>query len=422
VLGTLGNCAGGTTPWGTVLSGEENFNGYFDASGALDSRYATSYKRYGLAGDGRGWNEVDPRFDLTQEPHEPFRFGWIVELDPSDPGSTPRKHTMLGRFKHEGANVALSRSGKAVVYMGDDERGDYIYKFVSRDSHDPRRGASARRHNLTLLTAGTLYVARFTGDGASDGVHDGTGEWLPLTSDTTSFVPGMSVNDVLIDTRLAADKVGPTRMDRPEDIEPNPVNGKVYCALTNNSNRGSAYPTDEANPLATSQVRDTFGGPLRSASGNRNGYVLEISPRGGDHTSTAFGWDLMLVCGDPDAPETYFAGYPKQLVSPISCPDNVAFDAVGNLWVATDGAVLGSHDGLFRVPVSGPRRGHVQQFLTVPVGAETCGPLISEDQQSVFIAVQHPGETDGATFENQSSTWPHTDAFPRPAVVVVHRG
>ena len=130
----------------------------------------------------------------------------------------------------------------------------------------------------------------------------------------------------------------------------------------------------------------------------------------------------MLVCGDPDAPETYFAGYPKQLVSPISCPDNVAFDAVGNLWIATDGAVLGSHDGLFRVPVKGPQRGHVQQFLTVPIGAETCGPLISEDQQSVFIAVQHPGETTGATFENQSSTWPHTDGFPRPAVVVTYQG
>ena len=128
------------------------------------------------------------------------------------------------------------------------------------------------------------------------------------------------------------------------------------------------------------------------------------------------------MCGDPDAPETYFAGYPKQLVSPISCPDNVAFDKVGNLWVATDGAVLGSHDGLFRVPVAGPQRGRVEQFLTVPIGAETCGPLISQDQRSVFIAVQHPGETDGATFENQSSTWPHTDGFPRPGVVVVHKG
>ncbi len=422
VLGTFGNCSGGTTPWGTVLSGEENFNGYFDATGPLDSRYTASYERYGLTGSGRGWQEVDPRFDLTREPHEPYRFGYIVELDPTDPSSTPRKHTMLGRFKHEGANVALSRDGHAVVYMGDDERGDYIYKFVSRDRYDAGRGAASRRRNLKLLSAGTLYVARFEGDGTEDGVYDGTGEWIPLTTDQLSFIEGMSVADVLIDTRLAADKVAPTRMDRPEDIEPNPVNGKVYCALTNNSKRGGDLKTDEANPVGTSMVRDTFGGPLRQEKGNRNGYVLEVTPGGEDHTSRSFTWDLMLVCGDPDAPESYFAGYPKQLVSPISCPDNVTFDAMGNLWVATDGSALGSHDGLFRVPVEGPQRGHVQQFLTVPVGAETCGPLISRDQQSVFVCVQHPGETEGATFEKPSSTWPHTDSFPRPSVVVTYRG
>ncbi len=422
VLGTFGNCAGGTTPWGTVLSGEENFNGYFDRSGDLDARYTRSYARYGLNGSGsRGWSEVDPRFDLSQEPHEAFRFGWIVEVDPYEPRSTPRKQTMLGRFKHEGANIAIARNGRAVAYMGDDERGDYIYKFVSRRTFDRRRGGAARRRNLQLLTEGTLYVARFTGDGTGDGVYDGTGEWIPLTSDTRSFVPGMSVADVLIDTRLAADTVSPTKMDRPEDIEPNPVNGKVYCALTNNSNRGTSYPTDEANPLAQSRTRPALGAPLETRSGNRNGYVLEISPARGDHSATTFGWDLMLVCGDPDAPETYFAGYPKQQVSPISCPDNVAFDSVGNLWISTDGAQLGSHDGLFRVPVSGSQRGRVQQFLTVPKGAETCGPLITDDGQSVFIAVQHPGETDGATFENPSSTWPGTNSFPRPAVVVTYR-
>ena len=422
VLGTFANCSGGTTPWGTVLSGEENFNGYFDKSGALDSRYSESYARYGLTGSGRGWKDVDQRFDLTAEPHEPFRFGWVVEVDPLDPKSTPRKHSMLGRFKHEGANVTIARDGRAVVYMGDDERGDYIYKFVSADTFDPGDTQQARKHNLTLLTKGTLYVARFT-DEASDPApeYDGVGQWIPLTSDTRSFVQGMTVVDVLVDTRLAADKVGPTKMDRPEDIEPNPVNGKIYCALTNNSNRGSKYPADEANPLSSSMVRSQIGAPLTSASGNRNGYVLEVTEDGGDHTSTSFTWDLMLVCGDPEAQETYFAGYPKDKVSPISCPDNVAFDKVGNLWISTDGNQLGSNDGLFRVPVAGPERGKVEQFLTVPVGAETCGPLISEDQQSVFAAVQHPGETDGASFENPSSTWPHTDQFPRPSVVVAYQ-
>jgi secreted PhoX family phosphatase len=419
--GTLNNCAGGMTPWGTVLSGEENFNQYFDKSGALDSRYTAQYARYGINGAGRGWSEVDPRFDLTTDPHEPHRFGWIVELDPTDPTSTPRKHTMLGRFKHEGANVVIAENQRAVAYMGDDERGDYLYKFVSAGKYQPGNKPTARRNNLKLLTEGTLYVARLTGDGTADGRYDGTGEWIPLCTDTTSFVPGMSVAEVLIFTRLAADKVAPTKMDRPEDVEPNHVNGKVYAALTNNSNRGTSYPADEASPLSTSMVRSAIGAPLTSASGNRNGYVLEMTPGNGDHAGLTFTWDLMLVCGDPEAPETYFAGYDKSKVSPISCPDNVAFDTDGNLWISTDGNVLGSNDGVFRVPTSGPERGHVQQFVTMPRGAEACGPLIADRNRSLFFAVQHPGEIDGATFENQASTWPHTDDFPRPSVVVAYR-
>ncbi len=423
VYGTLNNCAGGTTPWGTVLSGEENFNQYFDKSADIDPAYAASYARYGITGTGsRGWSAVESRFDLSTEPHEPFRFGWIVEIDPYDHKAAPRKHTMLGRFKHEGANITIARSGHAVAYMGDDERGDYIYKFVSKEKFDPRETQSARRHNLELLTRGTLYVARLTGDGSDDGEYDGTGEWIPLCSDTTSYVEGMSVADVLIDTRIAADKVAPTRMDRPEDIEGNPVNGRIYCALTNNSNRGGTFPADEANPITSSQVRSALDQPLATASGNRNGYVLELTERKGDHTATSFTWSLMLVCGDPTAPETYFAGYPKQLVSPISCPDNIAFDPQGNLWISTDGNVLGSNDGLFRVPVSGPERGRVEQFLTVPIGAETCGPLITDGGKSVWVAVQHPGETNGATFETPSSTWPDREGFARPSVVVTYRG
>ena len=418
VLGTFANCSGGTTPWGTTLSGEENFHGYFEKSGDLDATQADAYKRYGVGNEkGRGWAKVDERFDLTKTPNEANRFGWVIEVDPLDPTATPVKHTMLGRLKHEGCNVAIAPSGHVVAYSGDDEKGEYIYKFVSRDTFNPAKSPAARRHNKTLLSAGTLYVGKFTGDGEADGVHDGTGTWIPLTSDTKSYVDGMSVAEVLINTRLAADKVGPTKMDRPEDIEPNPVNGKVYCALTNNSNRGSKHAVDEANPLGKSMVRKTLDGPLTEASGNRNGYLLEIT-EGAAKTGTSFEWDLMLVCGDPSAQETYFAGFPKDKVSPISCPDNVAFDAQGNLWISTDGNVLGSNDGLFRVPTSGPERGKVEQFLTVPFGAETCGPLVSPDQMSVFTAVQHPGETDDASFEKPASTWPHTDTFPRPSVIV----
>lgn len=424
ILGTFANCSGGTTPWGTTLHGEENFHGYFDASGALDPKQADAYKRYGITGQGKGWKDVDERFDLTKTPNEANRFGWIVELDPLDPSAPPVKHTMLGRVKHEGCNVTIARDGRVVAYTGDDEKGEYIYKFVSRDRYQRSASPAARRHNKTLLSAGTLYVAKFTGDGDADGVHDGTGTWIPLTSEKKSYVPGMSVAEVLVHTRLAADKVGPTRMDRPEDIEPNPVNGKIYCALTNNSDRGKKFTTDEANPLASSMTRKKLGEPLTATSGNRNGYILEVTEgRGrscgkGYETSTDFTWDLMLICGDPAAQETYFAGFPKEHVSPISCPDNVAFDAVGNLWISTDGNQLGSNDGLFRVPTNGPERGRVQQFLTVPFGAETCGPLVSPDQLSVFTAVQHPGETDDATFEKPTSTWPHTDAFPRPSVIV----
>jgi len=421
--GTLNNCAGGITPWGTVLSGEENFNQYFDISGPTAVRHAESYERYSLNGeDTRGWGKVDPRFELSEEPNEPFRFGWIVEVDPFRPGSTPRKHTMLGRFKHEGANIRVGPSGHVAAYMGDDEKGEYIYKFVSRRRWRDSDSPAARRHNMRLLQEGTLYVARFTGDGTGDDEYDGTGRWIPLASDTESFVDGMTVQDVLIDTRLAGDAVGATAMDRPEDVDVHPRTGKVYAALTNNDERGVEFPVDEPNPIGSSLVRDELGEPLYREKGNRHGYVLELTEVGNDPRATSFRWALMLVCGDPEAPRTYFAGYPKDKVSPISCPDNLAFDPAGNLWVATDGNALGSNDGMFAVPLTGRHRGRVRQFLTVPVGAETCGPLISRDGRTVFAAVQHPGEVDdGGSFEHPASTWPHTDRFPRPGVVCSYR-
>ncbi|TIC84869.1 PhoX family phosphatase [Nocardioides sp. GY 10113] len=432
VKGTFNNCAGGLTPWGTILSGEENFNQYFNTPGAVPAgptladgtELSTSYSRYGIgqsSSDPRRWYAVDDRFDLEKEPNEPHRFGWVVEVDPMDPTSTPVKHTMLGRFKHEGANVTLSRSGRAVVYMGDDERGDYLYKFVSAERFWRGRGGRARAHNKGLLDTGTLYVARLTGDGTEDGVYDGTGEWLPLCTDTTSYVPGMTVEEVLIFTRHAADLLAPTKMDRPEDVEINPVNGKVYAALTNNSNRGASFPPDEANPITTSMVRSSPVSELTTATGNRNGYILEMTPKRGDHDRTEFTWDLLLVCGDPEAPETYFGGFPKDQVSPISCPDNVTFDSAGNLWIATDGNALGANDGLFRVPVAGPNRGQVKQFLSVPKGAECCGPLMYDGDRSLFFAPQHPGEVSGASFDAPASTWPDGGDYPRPAVCVAYR-
>ncbi|MEU2108063.1 PhoX family protein [Streptomyces sp. NPDC019507] len=412
VLGTLNNCAGGTTPWGTTLHGEENFNQYFaNGTSATD-------KRYGLTTGAteRKWERFDKRFDAAQEPNESHRFGWVVELDPYDPDSTPRKRTALGRFKHEAAQPRLTRDGRPVVYMGDDERFDYFYKFVSSKRMKKGDSRAAREHNLTLLDEGTLYVAKLTGDSPqdvdgtgklpNDGEFDGGGVWIPLATGDVSHVPGMTAEEVYVFTRLAGDKVGATKMDRPEDVEPSPRTGRVYVALTNNTDRGKAGKpgADEANPRNL----------------NKHGQILELAEHWDDPSSDGFAWRLFLVAGDPEDPATYFAGYPKETVSPISCPDNVAFDPYGNLWISTDGAQLGSHDGLFGVATTGERRGELKQFLTVPKGAETCGPIIQD--RRVLVAVQHPGEVDGATVEKPASVWPDGPGrLVRPSVVAVYR-
>lgn len=414
VRGTMNNCAGGTTPWGSILSGEENVNQYFYAAGT-----STAEKRYGFGPtqDTRGWRNVDPRWDATSADYvnEPNRFGWIVEVDPHDPSSTPVKHTAMGRFKHEGANVIVNRDGRVVAYMGDDERFDYVYRFVSKNRIKRGNGRKDRQHNLRLLSEGDLSVARFTGDGLEDGVSDGSGQWLPLTRDGKSMVPGFSLEEVLIFTRLAADAVTPTKMDRPEDVEPNLKNGRIYIACTNNTDRGKAGKegVTEPNPRAA----------------NKDGHVVEIVPTRGDHTVDTFAWNLLLICGDPKTAGTYFGGYTGP-VSPISCPDNVAFDSEGTLWVSTDGqpSSLGLNDGLFKVPLEGKERGRVQQFLAVPLGAETCGPVVHDRDGSVFVSVQHPGE-DG-TWAQQLSYFPDyvtggrrpkkgDFAGPRPTVVQV---
>ncbi|MFH5230700.1 PhoX family protein [Antrihabitans spumae] len=419
VIGTLNNCSGGVTPWGTVLSGEENFNQYFGNYDKVGDQTAKDrLKRYGFV-DGaseRKWERFDRRFDLEQEPNEANRFGYVVEVDPWDPASTPIKHTALGRFKHEAATIHITDDGTVVAYSGDDEKFDYMYKFVSSKKMQPGTGQASMRHNMTLLDAGTLYVARLTGnepskiDGSgtvpSDNGFSGTGEWLPILKTNEdgkgeSFVDGMSAEEVAVFTRLAGDKVGATKMDRPEDFETNPKTGKVYVALTNNDKRGTEgkAPADEANPRNT----------------NKNGQVLEITD---EHAGTKFTWTLLLVCGDPQAADTYFSGFDKTKVSPISCPDNLAFDDYGNLWISTDGNALKSNDGLFSVVLEGPNRGETKQFLSVPKGAETCGPIISDAR--VTVCVQHPGEEDDASADNPASHWPDGgDSQPRPSVVAV---
>ncbi|TDQ49233.1 PhoX family protein [Actinorugispora endophytica] len=414
VLGMLNNCAGGTTPWGTVLTAEENFNQYFVGGEGAPEEAKEALRRYGVAvsgdtrRDNRRFDRVDERFDLSKHPNEVNRFGYIVEIDPFDPGYTPRKRTMLGRFKHEAATTRLAKDNRVAVYMGDDERFDYMYKFVS----DKKFRKGSRNHNDTLLDAGTLYVAKLTGnspaeqfDGSGtlpeDGEFDGSGEWIRLCDSRRSYVEGFSVEEVLIHTRLAADRVGATKMDRPEDFEPSPVTGKVYCALTNNSAR-TPEQADEPNPRAN----------------NRYGHILEITERKNDAGATSFAWTVVVVCGDPEDESTYFAGYDKSKVAAISSPDNLAFDKHGNLWISTDGqpGSIGVNDALHVMPVEGRHRGELKTFATVPVDAECCGPFISPDNKTVFIAPQHPG--DGGTVENPTSTWPDGD-LPRPSVVSI---
>ncbi len=415
-LGTFGNCAGGTTPWGTVLSGEENFNGYFVAD-----PNARGSKRYGLtnAASSYGWEKVDPRFDATKEGYqnEPNRFGWIVEVDPHDPKSTPVKHTAMGRMKHEGANVRVDADGTVVAYMGDDERFDYLYKFVAKNKYRKGNSRAARKHNLKLLSEGDLYVAKFSGEAREDNANLGSGQWIPLTKDGKSAVKGFTVEEVLVFTREAADAVKATPMDRCEDVEPSLKTGKVYVACTNNDRRGvDPNPgTDAANP--------------RKA--NKNGHIIEITERRNRADATKFEWNLFMVCGDTGQAGTYFAGWDGP-VAPISCPDNVAFDSAGNLWISTDGqpSSISKNDGLFRVPTSGQERGHLVQFLAVPVEAETCGPVVHDKDGSVFVAVQHPGEE--GSWEEQHSFFPDYlskagkggkgDWYgPRPSVVQVTR-
>lgn len=397
VRGTLNNCSGGNTPWGTVLTAEENFNQYFGNVNAMpDGPLKASHQRYGLTPglSARRWEQFHDRFDVVKEPNEANRFGWVVEIDPYDPTFVPKKRTAMGRQKHECATVVVAPDNRVAVYSGDDERFEYVYKFVSNGRFDPNNRAA----NLNLLDDGVLYVARYN--------DDGTGEWLPLVFGQGRLTPANGFRnqaDVLVRCRFAADAVGATRMDRPEDVEANPISGKVYLVCTNNSNRTAAQ-VDRANPRAN----------------NRNGHIIEMIEAGNDHTATRFRWEMFMLCGMPDAADTFFAGFDKTRVSPIGAPDQIVFDVRGNMWIGTDGmeAALRFNDTVYACPTEGPNRGRLQPFLSVPNGAEVCGPELTPDSTTMFVAIQHPGE--GGTLGGQVvSNWPFGNQPPRPGVIAV---
>jgi secreted PhoX family phosphatase len=419
VNGMLNNCSGGKTPWGTWLTCEENFNQYFANNDLLeDEEVKAVHARYGVtpAATQRLWETFYDRFDVTKEPNEAFRFGWVVEIDPYDPTFVPRKRTALGRTKHEAAACVLTTDGRVVVYMGDDQQFDYVYKFVSKGRYNPGR----RKDNFDLLDNGTLYVAKLE--------DDNTGRWIELSMKNKRLAKLFSSDgEILVKTRLAADAVGATAMDRPEDCQPNPVNGKVYLTMTNNTAR-TAVREDAGENQANPRVPN-FGG-----------HIIELTEERDDYAAETFKWEIFLLCGNPEidlktkkkqlepglaASATFFAGYADaSKLGKVSAPDNISFDSRGNLWIATDGqpgnADIGNpNDALHVVPTEGPDRGYLRQFLSGPKGCEVCGAEFTPDEKTFFAAIQHPGE--GGGFPNTVSRWPDKKPYARPAVISVRQ-
>jgi len=400
--GTFNNCGGGITPWGTYLTCEENFDQYFANNDAVPNDLMRQMNaRLGAPGgenNRRPWFRHESRFDLSMDPNEINTQGWVVEIDPYNPSDTGKKRTAIGRFKHEGAATTLSNDGHAVVYSGDDARFEYLYKFVSDGTYDPRNRAA----NMDLLDEGTLYVARFDDDGA--------GEWLPLIFGQNGLTPNNGFNsqaEVLIAARLAADILGATQMDRPEDVEASPVTGKVYMNLTNNTRR-SAEQVDAANPR----------GP------NPFGHIIEISEAGADNGATEFRWEIFMLCGDPENPDdgSFFAGFPQDQVSKIANVDNLAFDNEGHMLLATDGQprTIGINDGIFYCPVDGPTRGWNRQFLSSVVGCECASVVLNNQNNLMLVSIQHPGE--GGTRAEPISTFPDgPGTVNRPSLIGVWR-
>jgi uncharacterized protein len=414
VLGTLNNCGSGMTPWGTYLSAEENWAFYFDGPDTRDA----DQRRWGLLSTGLSrWGEHDPRFDASRHPNEFHRFGWIVEIDPYDPVSVPVKRTALGRGAKEGAWVATTRDGRAVVYSGEDARFEYIYKFVSRDPVAPG-GAKA---NTTLLDHGTLYVARFDADG--------TGRWLPLVQGQGPLTADHGFPDqgaVLIRSRQASDRLGATKMDRPEWIAIDQDARTVYCTLTNNSRRGmpNRPAVDAANPRAN----------------NTMGHIIEWT-EDGDFDATTFSWKHLLLAGDPANERPEARGNIRG--DSFACPDGLALDARGVLWIQTDMSSDEKHRGELQrlgnnqMLACDPATGEVRRFLTGPVGCEITGLALTPDGRTMFVNIQHPGEPltprdDNLEVPNlhsnpadprRYSNWPdfRPDGRPRSATVAIRK-
>ena len=446
VLGTLNNCGNGWTPWGTYLTCEENFNGYFGKTGASPT-FTPLESRYGItaAGAGYRWHTVDPRFDVTATPNEPNRFGWIVEIDPFSPGSKPVKRTALGRFKHENAELVIAPNGRVVVYMGCDERNEYLYKFVSDGTFDranPTSGANRR-----LLESGTLYVAKFEA-GATAGDAMGTGTWIPLVHGRNGVVAAAGFADqaeVMIKARQASDLVGATMMDRPEWVAANPKRpGEVYCTMTNNNRRGTTPASSNAADGST--AAGAARPPVDEANPRSNnvwGHIVRWNETGADAAATTFAWDIFVLAGLPSVTDARRPSANVTLDNLFNSPDGLAFDGFGRLWIQTDGSFSDSGNfvgmGNNQMLVADPATKEIRRFLVGPSGCEITGIAWTPDRRTMFVNVQHPGEVgdhpnrprhgDGTTLTDDQiaraptafSQWPTAGTRPRSATVIVRR-
>ncbi|MFO1194147.1 MAG: PhoX family phosphatase [Rhodoferax sp.] len=404
VRGTLNNCASSKTPWGTYLSGEENWMGYF---GGADNPNAHQ-RRWGMRKEGAyQWEMHDERFDVRKHPNESNRFGWVVEVDPMDPTSTPIKRTALGRAAHEGAWVAVTKEGRAVVYSGEDARFEYIYRFVSRD----KIASGGARANRDLLDNGVLYVARFDADG--------TGRWLPLVHGEGPLTAANGFADqgeVLIKARQAADLLQATKMDRPEWLTIDPHTNWVYCTLTNNSLRGQpGQPgVDAANPRAN----------------NTMGQIIRWKEEG-DFDGATFQWNHLVLAGDPANSRPEAKGNINGDI--YACPDGITFDKRGILWIQTDTAAIQMYKGEFantgnnQMLACDPATGETRRFLTGPTNCEITGVAFTPDGTTMFISIQHPGETPSERSDPREprkySNWPdyQPGGRPRSANVVIRK-
>ncbi|MEQ9328380.1 MAG: PhoX family phosphatase [Rhodospirillales bacterium] len=394
-LGTWNNCGNGRTPWGTYLTCEENFNGYFSSSDE-NVKITPEFKRYGIGPKdwGYNWASVDERFDISKHPNEANRAGYVVEIDPADPNSVPKKRTALGRFKHENAELVISASGHAVVYMGDDERGEFMYKFISDGVY------TVGGDNANLLEDGRLFAAKYD--------DNGKGQWVELTPEATGMA---SKAEICVFTRMAASKVGATTMDRPEWVAANPVKPEIYCALTNNRNRGKK-------PNAGGDATPVNGPNPRE--GNDYGQIVRLRPEGGDHMAAGFDWDLFVIAGNPTVHSDAYAGSKNVTADNMfNSPDGIAFDTSGLLWIQTDGNYSNAKgfagQGNNQMLVGDPATGEIRRFLVGPKECEVTGITWSPDRRTMFVGIQHPGEEGG-------SNWPGGGAsVPRSSVIAIRR-